>query len=240
MYLNSNSSTMHKIYQTLQATKDLLVSSLVYGEEFTGKRTLVKKLFPNSVWVDASNIGDIQEAIKNNSHIVITNFEKINNIEMLKFENINVIAIFNGKTYDKRLENKFAFIYYIPTLLEREEDIELFTKQYINEAKEIYGIKEDIKLEKKELDISQNLKSLRRSIYKTILFKAVDRDDLYDIMYNYFSKNYKGINVYKEHLEIFEKALITAGLDIYKSQLKLSEVLGINRNTLRKKVNEYF
>ncbi len=240
MYLNSNSSTMHKIYQTLQATKDLLVSSLVYGEEFTGKRTLVKKLFPNSVWVDASNIGDVQEAIKNNSHIVITNFEKINNIEMLKFENVNVIAIFNGKTYDKRLENKFAFIYYIPTLLEREEDIELFTKQYINEAKEIYGINEDIKLEKKELDISQNLKSLRRSIYKTILFKAVDRDDLYDIMYNYFSKNYKGINVYKEQLEIFEKALITAGLDIYKSQLKLSEVLGINRNTLRKKVNEYF
>jgi len=231
---------MHKIYQTLQATKDLLVSSLVYGEEFTGKRTLVKKLFPNSVWVDASNIGDVQEAIKNNSHIVITNFEKINNIEMLKFENVNVIAIFNGKTYDKRLENKFAFIYYIPTLLEREEDIELFTKQYINEAKEIYGINEDIKLEKKELDISQNLKSLRRSIYKTILFKAVDRDDLYDIMYNYFSKNYKGINVYKEQLEIFEKALITAGLDIYKSQLKLSEVLGINRNTLRKKVNEYF
>ena len=240
MYLNSNSSKMHKIYQTLQATRDLLVSSLVYGEEFTGKKSLIKKLFPHSVWIDGSNIGDVKEAIKNNSHIVITNFEKINNIDILEFENINVVAIFNGKNYDKRLENKFAFIYYIPSLLEREEDIELFTKQYINEAKEIYNINEDIQLEKKELDISQNLKSLKCSIYKSILFKTTDKDELSDIMYNYFSKNYKGINVYKEQLEIFETALISAGLDIYNSQLKLSEVLGINRNTLRKKINEYF
>ena len=240
MYLNSNSSTMHKIYQTLQATKDLLVSSLVYGEEFTGKKSLVKKLFPNSVWVDGSNIGDVREAIRSNSHIVITNFEKINNIDILQFENVNVVAIFNGKTYDSHLENKFAFIYYIPNLLEREEDIELFTERYTNEAKEIYDINEDIKLEKKDLDISRNLKSLKRSIYKTILFKAVNKHELYDIMYSHFTKNYKGINVYKEQLEIFEKALITAGLDIYNSQLKLSEILGINRNTLRKKINEYF
>jgi len=239
LYLNSNNSTMHKIYQTMQATRDLLVSSLVYGEKYIGKKSLIKKLFPNSTWVDGSNINDVKDAIKNNSHIVITNFEKINNIDILEFENVNVVAIFNGKNYDKRFENKFAFIYYIPSLLEREEDIELFANQYINEAKEIYGISEDIKLDKYELDISQNLKSLKSSIFKTTIFKTVDKRELYEIMYNYFTKNYKGINVYKEQLEIFEKALITAGLDIYKSQLKLSEILGINRNTLRKKINEY-
>ena len=231
---------MHKIYQSLQATKDLLVSSLIYGEEFIGKKTLVKKLFSNSIWVDGSNILEVKEAIKNNSHVVITSFEKINNVDILEFKNVNIVAIYNGKNYAKRLDNKFAFIYYIPSLLEREEDIELFTKQYIEEAKNTYSITEDIKLDKKELDISQNLKSLKSSIYKAILFKTITKDDLTDIMYNYFVQNYKGINVYKEQLEMFEKTLISAGLDIYKSQLKLSEALGINRNTLRKKINEYF
>ncbi len=240
MFINSNSQTISKIYRTLQASKELMVSSLIYGEEFTGKKTLAKRLFENFVWVRGENIDDVKRALELNSHIVITNFENIGNIDLLEFENANVVAIYNGKTYNKRLENKFAFIYYFPSLREREEDIELFTKYYTNEAKEIFDIQEDIKIEKKELDISKNLKSLRSSIFKTILFKTVKREELSYIMFNYFLKNYKGNNVHKEQLEIFEKALIEAGLQIYGSQLKLSEIMGINRNTLRKKINEYF
>ncbi len=49
-----------------------------------------------------------------------------------------------------------------------------------------------------------------------------------------------GFNIYKRELELFEKALIVAGLEKYGSQLKLAQALGINRNTLRKKINEYF
>ena len=238
MFINSNSETVNKIYQTLQATKELMVSSLIYGEEYTGKKTLIKKLYANSAWVDGSNIGDIKEALKNNSSVVITNFEQVRSLELLNFENVNVVAIYNGKEYSKTLENKFAFFYYMPSLIEREEDIKLFANYYSKEANEIFNIKNGAEVELKDIDISQNLKSLKRSIFRNILFKNVTQEDLSSIMYQFFLKNYKGINVYKEQLEIFEKALLKAGLDIYGSQLKLSEVLGINRNTLRKKINE--
>jgi len=238
MFINSNSEIVNKIYQTLQATKELMVSSLIYGEEYTGKKTLIKKLYANSAWVDGSNIGDIKEALKNNSSVVITNFEQVRSLDILNFENVNVVAIYNGKEYSKNLENKFAFFYYMPSLIEREEDIKLFANHYSKEANEIFNIKNGAEIELKDIDISQNLKSLKRSIFRNILFKNVTEDDLSSIMYQFFLKNYKGINVYKEQLEIFEKALLKAGLDIYGSQLKLSEVLGINRNTLRKKINE--
>jgi len=211
---------------------------LIYGEEYTGKKTLIKKLYVNSAWVDGSNIGDIKEALKNNSSVVITNFEQVRSLELLNFENVNVVAIYNGKEYSKTLENKFAFFYYMPSLIEREEDIKLFANYYSKEANEIFNIKNGAEVELKDIDISQNLKSLKRSIFRNILFKNVTQEDLSSIMYQFFLKNYKGINVYKEQLEIFEKALLKAGLDIYGSQLKLSEVLGINRNTLRKKINE--
>jgi len=238
MFINSNSETINKIYQTLQATKELMVSSLIYGEEYTGKKTLIKKIYSNSAWVDGSNIGDIKEALKLHSSIVITNFENVRNLELLDFENVNVIAIYNGKEYNKSLENKFAFFYYMPSLIEREDDIKIFANHYAKEAKDIFNIQNDIEIELQDIDISQNLKSLKNSVFRNILYKNITKDDLIKIMYQYFLKNYEGINVYKEQLEIFEKALLKAGLDIYGSQLKLSEVLGINRNTLRKKINE--
>ncbi|TNF45412.1 MAG: Fis family transcriptional regulator, partial [Epsilonproteobacteria bacterium] len=43
----------------------------------------------------------------------------------------------------------------------------------------------------------------------------------------------------REHLGLYEKPLIEAGLKKFGSQLQLSQVLGINRNTLRKKIHEH-
>jgi len=240
MFLTSNSKIMNRIFQSLNATKELFISSLIYGEPYSGKKSLVKSIFKDFYWVDGSSLEEVQKALKKSNRVVITNFEKITNYNYLDFENSNVVAIYNGKTYNRSLDNKFAFIYHIPPLKERPEDIELFSNYFLKEAKEIFDITDDIKIENRDLDISKNLKSLKKSIYKTVLYKNIDKEDLSLTLFNYFLRHYDGDNLYKEHLELFEKALIKAGLEIYGSQLKLSEVLGINRNTLRKKINEYF
>jgi len=59
------------------------------------------------------------------------------------------------------------------------------------------------------------------------------------ILFDYLYSKVEGKNAYREHLSLYEKPLIEAGLKKFKSQLKLSEVLGINRNTLRKKIHEH-
>ncbi len=238
MYIISQSETISRIYQSLENTKDLLVSSLIYGEAHVGKKSMVSKLYKESIWVSGENLKDIQKALNESSYVVITNFEKVTDLDFLDFENSNIVAICNSKTISSRLEDKFAFIYHIPSLREREDDVKLFSKEYIEEAKKIYNIDKEVEIDSFDIDISENLKSLKSSIYKSVLLKNLDKSDIYKILYNYFYNNYEGSNIYKEHLEIFEKALLSAGLDIYKSQLKLSDVLGINRNTLRKKINE--
>ncbi len=53
-----------------------------------------------------------------------------------------------------------------------------------------------------------------------------------------YMRNLDGNNAYRENLPIFERPLIEAGLKKYRSQLRLSSILGLNRNTLRKKINE--
>jgi DNA-binding protein Fis len=64
-------------------------------------------------------------------------------------------------------------------------------------------------------------------------------DDIKSAIYEYIYQNLEGKNGYKEHLHIYEEPLLNAGLSKYKSQLKLSSILGINRNTLRKKILEH-
>jgi len=62
--------------------------------------------------------------------------------------------------------------------------------------------------------------------------------DIEQILYEYLYRNMEGNNAYRENLPLFERPLIEAGLKKFKSQLKLSSVLGLNRNTLRKKIYE--
>ncbi|HHH37125.1 MAG TPA: Fis family transcriptional regulator, partial [Epsilonproteobacteria bacterium] len=58
------------------------------------------------------------------------------------------------------------------------------------------------------------------------------------ILHRYLYEHMEGDSDYKTYLPLYEKPLIEAGLEKFGSQLKLSEMLGINRNTLRKKIHE--
>ena len=58
------------------------------------------------------------------------------------------------------------------------------------------------------------------------------------ILEDYLFQHLEGDNAYRDNLPLFDVPLISAGLRKYKSQLKLSEVLGLNRNTLRKKISQ--
>jgi len=236
-FLNHSKKIEH-IIKGFTLTRSLFVSSLLVGEKYTGKRVLIKTLFPNTISVDASKKEELLLALKNNNEIIIYNFEKLINFEDLSFENKRIIAIANPINNSIKIEKKFAFIYKMPNLEERE-DLDKLIEFFQNQIEQELMVESSIELDKDNLDLSLNMKSLKASIYKQLMSKTLTAQEIEDILFEYLLKNIDGNNAYRDNLYLFEKPLIKAGLQTYKSQLKLSKVLGLNRNTLRKKIQEH-
>ncbi|CAA6818866.1 MAG: Unknown protein [uncultured Sulfurovum sp.] len=234
----SNSTNIDKITKGLGLTRSLSVSSLLIGEAHTGKLSLVKNIFPNSVYVDAQNESELYTALDANHELIIYNFHKVKNIENLNFENKRIIAISDSLKEKQKLSKTFAFMYEMPNLRERE-DLNKIIAYFQKEIKKDLMIEADIQLDSTKLDLSQNIKSLKASIYKELTLQTFKKEDIQALLYNYLFKEMEGNNAYREHLALYEEPLIQAGLKKYKSQLKLAGVLGLNRNTLRKKIQEY-
>jgi DNA-binding protein Fis len=234
----SNSPQIEKISKGFNLSRSLFVSSLLIGEEHTGKKTFIQTLFPNSIYVDASNESELTNALDKHDELIIYNFEKVKNAEKLNFEHKRIVAIANTPKEQKKCREIFAFIYEMPKLEEREDLNELIL-YFQKEIQEELMIEEDISLDITKLDLTQNIKSLKASLHKQLLLSTFKKEEIQAFLYEYLFKEMEGNNAYREHLRLFEEPLIQAGLKKYKSQLKLAGVLGLNRNTLRKKIQEY-
>ncbi len=234
----SNSPQIDNIVKGLTLTKSLFVSSLLVGEEHIGKKTLIKSLFPNSIYIDAHNYEELEIALENNSELIIYNFEKLLNFEYLNFENRRIIAIANRVDNTEKIEKKFAFIYNMPNLEERE-DLDLLIEFFKSQIQKELMLDYPIELDTTQLDLSENIKSLKASLYKQLIHKTINREEIKKIIENYLYEHLEGNNAYREHLSLYEEPLLIAGLKKFKSQLKLSAILGLNRNTLRKKIQEH-
>jgi len=234
----SNSPQIDNIVKGFTLTKSLFVSSLLIGDAHTGKKTLIQTLFPNSIYIDANNSEELLSALENHEELIIYNFEKIIDIDSLNFENKRIIAIADHIENTIKIEKKFAFIYKMPTLEERE-DIELLVKHFQDKIQKELMLEHDIILDLKKLNLSQNIRSLKASIYKQLMNRTLTGDEIESILFEYLQENMDGNNAYREYLHLYERPLIEAGLLKYKSQLKLSNILGLNRNTLRKKIQEH-
>lgn len=234
----THSTQIQNIIKGFNLTKPLFVSSILVGDLHTGKKSLVRYLFPAAHYADGSDQKSVEQLLENHNELVIINFEKLSNIEALDFDNKRIIAIANYIGNEKVIDSLFAFIYHMPSLEERPEDIELLAQHFIKEVKSNLMIEGDILIDPEKLDISANIHSLKRSLYQQAFKYTCDEEDIQEILHQYLLENMEGNNDYKAYLPLYEKPLIEAGLKKFGSQLKLSAILGINRNTLRKKIYE--
>jgi DNA-binding protein Fis len=234
----SNSPQIDNIIKGFTLTKSLFVSSLLIGKAHTGKKTLIQTLFPNSIYIDATNKEELLSALESHDEIIIYNFEKIIDLDSLNFENKRIIAIANHIENTVKIEKKFAFIYQMPTLKERE-DLDLIIEHFQKKIQKELMLESDIVIDKEKLNLSENIHSLKASIYKQLMNRTLTSEEIESILFEYLLEHIDGNNAYREHLYLYEKPLIEAGLQKYKSQLKLSNILGLNRNTLRKKIQEH-
>jgi DNA-binding protein Fis len=235
----SKSPTIQDIIKGLDLTKSLFVSSIIIGEPHTGKKALISSIFGDLPLVSAKDNDMIKDALQKYDELIITDLEYLQNISPSLLEDKKIIATANSITNQNFIDEIFAFIYHMPPLKERPEDIKHLSDIYIKEAKEKLMVDKDIDISKIDIDLTENTKTLQTSIYKHIIKLSMSKDDIKESLYNYIYEHIDGNNAYKEFLDIYEEPLIKAGLAKYHSQLKLSSILGINRNTLRKKILEH-
>jgi len=234
----TQSQKVQNIIKGFNLTKSLFVSSILTGNAYTGKKSLIRYLFPAITYADGSDQKNIEQLLENHNELVIFNFEKLSNVENLDFNNKRIIAISNYISNERTIDSLFAFIYHMPSLRERPEDVVLLTEHFSKEVKSRLMIEGDFTIDSKALDISADIHSLRRSLYRQGFIYSCGSQDIQSILHRYLSDTMEGNNDYKTYLPLYERPLIEAGLAKFGSQLKLSEILGINRNTLRKKIHE--
>ena len=174
----------------------------------------------------------VRHIIKNTSDEVLNIEEFLGNLKSTK-----IVATSIEKSI--RFNNHFAVKIEIPPLQERLEDLEELTNIYTKEAYSIFA--NDINYDKKFLtiDLSQNGKSLKNSIYKSVLTHTIKEKEIQSILEYYFEQQLEENATYKDMLEVFEIPLLKAAQKLFKSQVQMANNLDINRITLRKKLDMY-
>ena len=236
----TNSEPVQHIIKGFNLTKTLFVSSIIIGEPNIGKKSLARSLFPEAALVSGANQAEVESALQEFDELIITDFEKLRNQETLDLDNKRIIATANYVGNKQTIDNLFAFIYTMPSLKERHEDTIYIRDLFIKEARTNLML-EDMTFDRDniQLNLSNNSKTLKKSIYQYLINHSMGEKDIQGAIYHYILTHLEGNNAYKEYLGLYEKPLIEAGLKKYGSQLQLSQVLGINRNTLRKKIHEH-
>lgn len=197
-----------KIKKLAVMLKELDVNIYIYGESGTGKTYLAN-------------------FIANQDDFIIENFDELK--EFIKTDK-RIIGI--GKSaLNENLKEKYDIIaeIFLDNLDKRQKDVKEFTKYFINKVKENLKIKDDVEV---NIDISENLNSLKKSIYKSFFKEKLTKDELIKFIEEFFSENEMS---YDEALKIFDKGLFQAFMKKYPSKLQMAKALKINRGTLSKK-----
>lgn len=212
------------------------------GESGVGKTSLASFILPNASVVDASNFKELLLVIDNSSEIIITNIDNSPNMKVLIdsiiSNNVRVIATSKQILSNDYIDELFSVKFEIEPLSKRLEDVKLLIQRFSSEASSLFGENNNIVIDNIEPDLSKNSHSLRRQVMINYLLQDIKDVELMNIVQNYIAPKLGSNNDYKSFLYLYEAPLIRAGLKKYKSQLQLSDRLGLNRNTLRKKITD--
>jgi len=200
-----------KIKKLAFMLKKLDVNIYIYGEKGVGKTFLA-------------------EFISNQNDLIIENFDKQK--EFIK-TNKRIIAI--GKSsLNENLKEKYNIDteIFLDSLKNRPKDTEEFIKYFSNQVKKEFNIEYDFI---PNIDIKENLYSLKKSIYKSALNTEITKETLINYIELFFKNNEIS---YNEALKIFDEGIIKAFAHKYPSKLQMAKAMKINRGTLTKKMEE--
>ncbi|MCK5294453.1 MAG: Fis family transcriptional regulator, partial [Arcobacteraceae bacterium] len=232
-----------QILKSAQLSASLPVNTLIYGQMGVGKKLLSAEILPNSTAIKANELEKLiisnQINLSEYNSLIIYEIDNVINLEQFlnSLQNIKLVATSLEKY--ERLNNLFTIKIEIPPLESRKEDLDELISVYTKEASHIYKSNNHTHYDLK-IDLSQNGITLKQSIYKSILLQSITKQEMMDTLEIYLLNQLKEEKTYKQLLEVFEIPLLKASKKAFKSQLKMSQKLDINRITLRKKLHKYF
>lgn len=229
--------------KTATLLKTLTVNALIMGEVGVGKESLARFILPDAPVLDASNFEELLAALESTSEIIILNIDNSPNLKRLvdaiNSFSIRVVATSKQSFYNENIDDLFSIKFGIPPLKERLEDVSLLVKKFTNDAASLFGKNDSFKIEKFVPDLTLNALSLKRQVMVHYLLQDIKDVELMDIVQNYIQERLGSNSDYRNFLYLYEVPLIRAGLHKFKSQLQLADKLGLNRNTLRKKIADH-
>jgi DNA-binding NtrC family response regulator len=229
--------------KTANLLKSLPVNVMVQGKLGTGKLTLSRYILPHAIVLDASNESEIFNSLENSSEIIITHIDNFSNINLLiekiKKSSSRVVVTSSDAINNSELIELFSVKLRLLPLSEREEDILPLMQSFVMLAQTMFKTANSVNLDTFTPDISRNAHSLKAQVFFYTLLDDVQEKDIMMIMQNYLFKNMGTKSDYRKFLHLYEVPLIKSGLKRFSSQLKLADHLGLNRNTLRKKIADH-
>ena len=230
-------------FKTATLLKSLDVNALIVGQSGVGKRTLASFILPNAVILSGSQYEEILAHIEESDELIIINIEDFANIkrlfEAIQQHNVRIVATSKYHINYEEIDEIFSIVLEIPPLNERPEDVEALIDLFITDAVALFGGEHQFDVHHFIPNLEENANSLKRQVMIHYLLQDLQDDELMQIIENYLYDKLGSNSDYRNFLYLYEVPLIRAGLNRFKSQLQLSDRLGLNRNTLRKKIAEH-
>lgn len=234
------SNASKEAFKTATLLKTLSVNSLITGEVGVGKKSLACYILPDAPVIDASEFDELLIALESVNKIIITNLQNSPNLkrifDIIKSNQVRVIATSKNYISNDGIDEIFSVKFDIPPLSQREDDIKPLIELFVKEASLLFSLESEFNTEKFIPDLTQNSNSLKRQVTINYLLQDINDIELMGIIENYLKSKLGSNSDYRNNLYLYETPLIRAGLNKFKSQLKLADKLGLNRNTLRKKI----
>ena len=104
----ANSKHLQEVKKLIGLVRGINVNTIIIGETGVGKSHAAKLILPNAVVVNGGNSDELLKALKNFEEIIVEDFDKVLNPEVVLVDGKKIVATSRKKIKDSTLDTVFG------------------------------------------------------------------------------------------------------------------------------------